>query len=463
MGACHAAGVVHRDLTPGNVVVASDGAHVVDLGIARRMSAGAARDTTTLGTYGFAAPEQFGFAPTDARSDVYSLGRLLGYLLTGVTPDQAGFERALADEALVDVSLRAIVERACAFEPSERYQGVGELAAALEAVLPALGATVPPEQPRPQAHPRACAAPLPGGSVRQGAQTPAGQAPRAQAAAGERARDHALALALIWLACAIVVVMFWGAGAQFLAQGLSVQNVACALIGLAFGATAVAVGRELTRALLRRGRYAAASAGLGAALRRCVALVGVGVALAALCALVFIALGGGSPSTPSSQEQPAAQAQTPASSPVTLDATAPQAQRSATSQGPAAQLSATQQGAGQAGAATARYGVSVDGAELTSDFSGNPAVVVTFSFTNRSDAATSLISAVIPEVYQDGVQCQMAMAQTDGNALSRVKPGSTVSASLAYSVKDGSDITVEVREAFDTSGELLAQATLPLG
>ncbi|MDD6565187.1 MAG: protein kinase, partial [Parafannyhessea umbonata] len=66
----HAAGVVHRDIAPGNVVVAADGAHLIDLGIARMRVDGASHDTTRLGTWGFAAPEQYGFAQTDARSDV---------------------------------------------------------------------------------------------------------------------------------------------------------------------------------------------------------------------------------------------------------------------------------------------------------------------------------------------------------------------------------------------------------
>lgn len=134
----HRRGVVHRDVTAGNVVVASDGAHLVDLGIARHVSEGAPHDTTTLGTWGFAAPEQFGFAQTDARSDIYALGRLLGFMLTGVQPGEEGFDQALRDAAHVDPRLTAVVERATAFEPSSRYQTAAELRAALEeAQLPA--------------------------------------------------------------------------------------------------------------------------------------------------------------------------------------------------------------------------------------------------------------------------------------------------------------------------------------
>lgn len=84
----HQHGVIHRDITPANVIVAQDGAHLIDFGIARIRSEASnrSRDTTALGTYGFASPEQYGFAKTDARSDVFSLGRLLGFMLTGYIP-----------------------------------------------------------------------------------------------------------------------------------------------------------------------------------------------------------------------------------------------------------------------------------------------------------------------------------------------------------------------------------------
>ena len=132
--ALHARGIVHRDISPTNVIVAADGAHLIDLGIARFRNEDVAHDTTQLGTRGFASPEQCGYAQTDARSDVYSLGRILGYLLTGVrpeTPDTAEYERALADEAVVSPEAREIVRRASAMEPSARYQSAQALAAAL--------------------------------------------------------------------------------------------------------------------------------------------------------------------------------------------------------------------------------------------------------------------------------------------------------------------------------------------
>lgn len=129
--AIHVLGVIHRDITPKNVIVSGDGAHLIDFGIARMYTEGASRDTNTLGTFGFASPEQYGFEQTDARSDVYSIGRVLGYLLTGVMPNDESYREVLADESAVSARMRAIVERACAMEPSARYQSAADFAAAL--------------------------------------------------------------------------------------------------------------------------------------------------------------------------------------------------------------------------------------------------------------------------------------------------------------------------------------------
>ena len=128
----HRHGIVHRDISPNNIVVAANGAHLIDLGIARMRVEGASKDTTSLGTWGFASPEQYGFAQTDARSDVYSIGRVLGFALTGVRPDDKAYEQILKknlDNA--PATLVHAITRACSFEPSARFQSAAEMAGAL--------------------------------------------------------------------------------------------------------------------------------------------------------------------------------------------------------------------------------------------------------------------------------------------------------------------------------------------
>jgi len=121
--------------------VAADGAHLIDLGIARMRVDGASHDTTRLGTWGFAAPEQYGFAQTDARSDVFSLGRVLAYALTAADPADASFDSAAQESPLVSPALRKVIKKATAFEPSSRYQSTGELERALAATIAGVDST----------------------------------------------------------------------------------------------------------------------------------------------------------------------------------------------------------------------------------------------------------------------------------------------------------------------------------
>lgn len=150
-GTLHAHGIIHRDITPSNVVVAADGAHLIDLGIARVGDPEARHDTTKLGTWGFAAPEQYGFAQTDARSDVYSIGGLAGYMLTGVLPGTDQFDAAVAT---LPSGLQAVIERARSFEPGARYASAADLLAAFTS---ACSEFAPPAQGRAAA-PKSAAA-----------------------------------------------------------------------------------------------------------------------------------------------------------------------------------------------------------------------------------------------------------------------------------------------------------------
>ncbi len=96
-----AAPVIHRDLKPSNIIVS--GANytpdtgmtfsslvIIDLGIARVWREGADADTVKFGTRPYAPPEQYGFGQTSVRSDVYALGALLFFCLTGPIPSQVG-------------------------------------------------------------------------------------------------------------------------------------------------------------------------------------------------------------------------------------------------------------------------------------------------------------------------------------------------------------------------------------
>ena len=159
LSALHTLHIAHLDIAPANIILAADGAHLVDFGNARVLDSlnaasdgaadnamatgsGAASASRPKGTWGFAAPEQY-FYKVDERSDIFAAGRLLGYMLTGIQPDDeniADFEAALLDEDRVPAALRVVVERASRFEPSARYQSVDELSLAIFRALRGDGA-----------------------------------------------------------------------------------------------------------------------------------------------------------------------------------------------------------------------------------------------------------------------------------------------------------------------------------
>lgn len=141
--ACHQAGILHLDIKPANVLVTPDGGvKIVDFGIARAASDATA---TVAGTPHYMAPEQFD-GRADERSDIYSVGCLLYECLTGVPP----FQGTMATQLMahrheprpdprditpqVSAALVAVVHRAMAVEPAERFQSVQEMLVALEEV-----------------------------------------------------------------------------------------------------------------------------------------------------------------------------------------------------------------------------------------------------------------------------------------------------------------------------------------
>ncbi len=147
----HAAGVVHRDLTPGNVIVRPDGSAVLmDFGVAKESAAGAAEGDLTahgelLGTVAWIAPEQINGGEVDARTDLYALGALLYLMLTGRRPFHARTLAGYLDKHLnrpprppreispqVPVELDEICMRLLQKSPDDRYSSATHLLHAIE-------------------------------------------------------------------------------------------------------------------------------------------------------------------------------------------------------------------------------------------------------------------------------------------------------------------------------------------
>lgn len=110
--------IICRDLKAENVMItANNEIKLVDFDIARTFQKGQKRDTQLMGTEMYAAPEQFGFRQTDARTDIYALGVLLNYLVTQQFPI----------DKLIDGDLKKVVLRCTALDPKDRYQNVNDL------------------------------------------------------------------------------------------------------------------------------------------------------------------------------------------------------------------------------------------------------------------------------------------------------------------------------------------------
>ena len=130
--------VIHRDLKPSNVMVVGGqnglprSFVLIDLGIARTWCEGAEADTTRLGTRSYAPPEQFGFGQTSVRSDVYALGAVLWFCLTGEDPAPGMDSRQLTERPDMPSDLRCVVAKAMSFDPEARYASAEELAHAVE-------------------------------------------------------------------------------------------------------------------------------------------------------------------------------------------------------------------------------------------------------------------------------------------------------------------------------------------
>lgn len=122
--------IIYRDMKPSNIMIQPDGSlKLIDFGIAREYKQESNADTTYIGTKGYAAPEQFGKAQTDARTDIYSLGVTMYHLLTGKSPYEPPYQFVPVRQLVPELShgIEYILNKCVQSEPADRYQTVDEL------------------------------------------------------------------------------------------------------------------------------------------------------------------------------------------------------------------------------------------------------------------------------------------------------------------------------------------------
>ena len=117
--------IIHRDVKLSNIMISHDGiVKLIDYNAARLYERGLSQDTRLIGTEAYAAPEQFGFAQTDARTDIYALGVVFNYLLTGEH----------IKDRMAEGACGAVIRKCTQMDPKQRYQSVWELDRALQAL-----------------------------------------------------------------------------------------------------------------------------------------------------------------------------------------------------------------------------------------------------------------------------------------------------------------------------------------
>ena len=114
----HKNGIIHRDITAKNIIIGVDGnVKIVDYGISRIIKDSQGTDTEILGTVGYAPPEQFGFLQTDIRTDIYSVGVLMNYMLTGAFSKEVKYNGKMKNVLNICLNLR----------PEKRYSSTENL------------------------------------------------------------------------------------------------------------------------------------------------------------------------------------------------------------------------------------------------------------------------------------------------------------------------------------------------
>lgn len=122
----HKLGIVHRDLQPKNIIITNENKlKIIDFDIARIKKENASNDTELWGTAGYAAPEQFGFAQTDERSDIYSLGVIIDEM---IRPYVEPVNVILNDKDQKTITRLSKISKKCKeMDPENRYKSIDEI------------------------------------------------------------------------------------------------------------------------------------------------------------------------------------------------------------------------------------------------------------------------------------------------------------------------------------------------
>lgn len=128
--------IIYRDMKPANIMLKPEGGlKLIDFGIAREYKEDHIADTVSLGTKGYAAPEQFGGkGQTDARTDIYCLGVTLYHMVTGKNPAEPPYEIYPIRHwnPAFSTGFEKIIQKCTMLNPEDRYQSCEELMYALE-------------------------------------------------------------------------------------------------------------------------------------------------------------------------------------------------------------------------------------------------------------------------------------------------------------------------------------------
>ncbi len=161
--------IIFRDVKPANVMRTANGhLYLIDFGIARRFTPGQKRDTTVLGSPGYAPPEQYGTAQTTVQSDIYSLGATLRYLLMGKDASEVVFSSASPYVQRVPLELQHLLAQMLELDARKRPTSMDMVKRTLQQIQ---DERLPVRSRQPVRSPQQTATPV--GTARQILQPPA--------------------------------------------------------------------------------------------------------------------------------------------------------------------------------------------------------------------------------------------------------------------------------------------------